>query len=525
MRSSIDWSYIDRVPTTDAEFLDCLQSKLWRMNNIYKIKNKIGEIVLFRMNDAQRKVAECPHNRKLILKSRQQGISTYHLIYNLDECLFNDNLSNGILAQDLDAAKTLLTKCSEAWQYLDDQIKDFLQLGLDSDNRTEFSFSNNSKLLIKTSFRSGTLQNLHISELGKISATDPKKSSEIKTGTLQAIGGKRKVTIESTAEGRSGLFYELWMKAVKMLERGEEFSELDFYPLFLSWTEDKDCNLYTPKLITPEDDEYFNTIENELGISLTDSQKYFYIAKKSELGDDIKQEYPSTAEEAFSAAKDGRYYAKQMSVMRQQRRIVPNLYDPKLPVTIAMDLGMNDDFVLIFAQIFRGEVRLIRSYSANGEGLMHYANILYEYKQRYGYSYGNIYAPHDIEVTELTSGKSRKEVFREYGINVQKIKRSLVRDGIEAVRIMLANTYIDETCAELIFSLENYTKEFDSAKGVWKNNPKHDENSHIADAVRYLALSPDVQLVEITYDAKLKYIGDDDESYEMDNDIFAGLQL
>lgn len=511
---AIDWSLIDVVPATDAEFIECLKSKLWRMNNIYYIKDKNGQIVKFRMNHAQRKVAECSHNRKIILKSRQQGISTYHLIYNLDECLFKDNLSNGILAQDLEAAKTLLTKCSEAWEYLSPEIKEFLEISTESDNKTEFGFSNNSKLMIKTSFRSGTLQNLHISELGKIAAEDPKKSKEISTGTLQAIGGKRKVTIESTAEGRSGLFYDLWQRASAMLQSGDEFSEMDFYPIFLSWIEDPDCALKTNQVITDEMEEYFQSIEKVYNVSLTREQKNFYIAKQRELGDDIKQEYPSTPEEAFSAAKDGSYYSKQMKFIREQGRIVEDLYDPNLDVIVAMDLGMNDDFVLLFAQVYDGTTRLIDCYSANGEGLQHYANKLYEYKTIKGYQYSNIYAPHDIEVKELTTGKSRKEVFAEYGINVQKIKRTLVNDGIEAVRIMLANTWIDQNCQELIKSLDSYTKEFDSAKGIWKNKPRHDEYSHIADACRYLALSPDIEYTAIQDDIAIHSLEDYDDGYD-----------
>lgn len=524
MKSNIDWSYIDFVPQTDEEFIECLTSKLWRMNNLYYIKDKNGQIVKFRMNHAQRKVAECPHNRKIILKSRQQGISTYHLIYNLDESIFNDNLSNGILAQDLEAAKTLLTKCSEAWEYLSPEVKDFLQISTESDNKTEFGFSNNSKLMIKTSFRSGTLQNLHISELGKIAAEDPKKSKEISTGTLQAIGGKRKVTIESTAEGRSGLFYDLWQRASDMLIEGKEFSEMDFYPIFLSWIEDPDCTLSTNQVISEEMAEYFSSIESVYNVTLTQQQKNFYIAKLRELGDDIKQEYPSTPEEAFSAAKDGSYYAKQMRYIRENERIVPNLYDPNLDVIVSMDLGMNDDFVLIFCQVYNGTNRLIDCYSANGEGIKHYANKLFEYKQTKGYNYSNIYAPHDIEVKELTTGKSRKEVFAEYGIDIQKIKRTLVNDGIEAVRIMLANTWIDESCVELIKSLDSYTKEYDSVKGIWKNKPRHDSNSHIADAIRYLALSPDIEYTAITDDLIAHSLEDD--SYDAWNTgIIDGFQI
>lgn len=508
----IDWDAVNYKPKTDTEFIECLASKLWRLNNIYSVKNKKGDIVPFKMNAGQRRVAEIIHNRKVILKSRQIGISTYHLLYNLDESLFKENLTNGILAQDLEAAKNLLTKCNEAWQHLDPRIKEFMNLETESDNKNEFSFSNNSKILIKTSFRSGTLQNLHISELGKIAATDPKKSQEIKTGTLQAVGGGRKVTIESTAEGNSGLFYDIWHRAMRMKEARESFSELDFYPIFLGWLGDPDCQLSAYKPETEAMAIYFEGLEEELGVKISESQRNFYIAKCEELGDSVKQEYPSTPTEAFEASKDGRYYAKEMLRIRQSGRITENLYDPHLPVIVAMDLGLNDDFVLLFAQVFKGECRIIDCYSCNGEGLLHYAQKLWEYYEHKGYRYGSIYAPHDIDVRELTSGKSRRDVFRDYGINIKTIKKNLVMDGIEAVRIMLKNTWIDASCVDLIHSLDSYTKKWDSAKGIWENRPKHDAHSHIADAVRYLALSPDVQYLAVAESSELYSIADYDYS-------------
>ena len=345
----IDWSFIDYEPTSDMDFIEnCLSSKLWRMNNIYKVKNKKGKMVTFRMNPLQRKVASCKHNRKIILKSRQVGISTYHLLYNLDDCLFNDNQTNGVMAQGLTEASELLEKCRHAWDNLDPRIIEFLGISLNTDNTTEYGFSNNSKLMVRTSFRSGTLQNLHVSELGKIAARDPKKAKELKTGTFQAIGDDRKVTVESTAEGKSGYFYELWRQAEAMLLEGKEFSELDFYPIFISWVEDPDCVLATIQYIDEKTAEYFAKIELELGIKLRDEQKNFYVAKLRELGADITQEYPSTPEEAFQAAKDGSYYGKQMKNIRVKGRIQSNLYDPNLLVHVAMDLGMNDDFTMVF---------------------------------------------------------------------------------------------------------------------------------------------------------------------------------
>src|SRR5690606_21526983 len=67
-------------PETEEEFLEFyLPSKLWRLNNLYTIVNKHGESVPFVMNKSQHKVyaASLIHSRIIILKSRQQGISTF----------------------------------------------------------------------------------------------------------------------------------------------------------------------------------------------------------------------------------------------------------------------------------------------------------------------------------------------------------------------------------------------------------------------------------------------------------------
>ena len=51
-----------------------------------------------------------------------------------------------------------------------------------------------------------------------------------------------------------------------------------------------------------------------------------------------------------------------------------------------------------------GEVRLIDYYESAGEDLPHYAQVL----KAKGYVYGKHWAPHDIEVLELTSGRTRR---------------------------------------------------------------------------------------------------------------------
>ena len=50
-----------------------LLSKSWRLNNLYKITNKQGQLITFGENDVQKDFNAAAHTRNLILKSRQHG--------------------------------------------------------------------------------------------------------------------------------------------------------------------------------------------------------------------------------------------------------------------------------------------------------------------------------------------------------------------------------------------------------------------------------------------------------------------
>lgn len=495
MIKDIDWSFKDYKPTSDKDFIEnCLTSKLWRMNNLYKIKNKSGEVITLKLNPAQIRVCSVDHNRLVILKARQMGISTLKLIEHLDTCIFYPNKEIGIMAQGLRETNDLLNRAKFAWEKLPDVIKEFLGITETTYNNSEIAFNNNSKLKVGISFRSATLQALHVSELGKISVKDPERANELKTGAFQTIGGKNKITIESTAEGRGGLFYDIWNTAVKMKDSGDTFSEMDFYPLFNAWFLSPEYSINTYQERTEEDDKYFANLAVVNGFELTEGQKNFYLAKRRELGGHITQEYPSTPEEAFAAIKDGTYYSPNITAMRRAGRIKPNLYDPNLPVYVTMDLGINDDFVLLFYQTYNKEHRIIHCLANNRAGLSYYVDYLFSKK----YNYGTIYVPHDATVRELTAnGKTRQQILAEMGVKTTLLRRHEVIDGINTTRMMLDHTWIDSSCVDVIEALENYSKEWDEKNGVWKNTPKHDKYSHICDAVRYMAMSDVIKIKTI----------------------------
>jgi len=102
-----DIGLFEKPPASDEDMvLNYLPCKLWRMNNIYTIRDKFGTPMKFNLHRAQHLAyaASLRHSRLIILKSRQQGISTLWLISFFDDAVFLDNMNCGLMAQDADAA-------------------------------------------------------------------------------------------------------------------------------------------------------------------------------------------------------------------------------------------------------------------------------------------------------------------------------------------------------------------------------------------------------------------------------------
>ena len=476
-------------PKTDLEVLTLyLPSKLWRLNNVYTIVDKFGKRIKFQMNLSQHKVyaASLRHPRVIVLKSRQQGISTLWLVSFFDDLCTRKDYSIGLMAQGQDEASTLLERTKILWDTLDYNIKAYWNLSVNNDNTKEFGLSNGSKIFVRTSFRSTTLQRLHVSEMGKIANSRPDKAKEVKTGTLQAIAPGNIAIIESTAEG-DNLFKTDYDTAAEL--DFEELTTKDFLAVFLSWIDDPDCFEERDQIINERHAKYFKRIENELGVTLTRIQKNFWIAKWRELGDKIYQEYPSTAEEAFLATKDGTYYAHLYFefVKKLGRDAVENLYDPNLDVQIAVDLGMNDTNVLTVFQTYLDEWRIIDEIYDDGQQISYYTDIV-KLKPWFP-QLTHLILPPDSEVKELTSGKKRIDVFREElpGIEITQLPKIGVREGIEQVRQIIPMLWLDKALDYLPKCIKSYHKEWDEKRERFRDQPEHDESSNGADSIRYMA--------------------------------------
>jgi hypothetical protein len=139
-----------------------------------------------------------------------------------------------------------------------------------------------------------------------------------------------------------------------------------------------------------------------------------------------------------------------------------------------------------FSQSLRtGEIRLIDYYESSGEGLPHYVQVLRER----GYTYGKHWAPHDINVRELASGRSRLEAARSLGLKFETAPNVSIEEGIHAARLLLPRCWFDATKTKAgLEALQHYRRDYNSRLNEFKAIPVHDWASHAADAFRMLAV-------------------------------------
>ena len=470
-----------------------LASKWWRLNHLYYILDKEDNLILLKLNKAQTTLFKVKHPRTIVPKSRQRGISTYKVAENLDKCIFRDNTQAGIQSYGLVETKKLYRKALLMWENFDPDLKDLLGIKLISSNQEGLFFSNGSTLRIGN-FRGDTLSSLHVSELAKIAAKFPEKARELKTGAFQAVSKNSYISIESTAEGASGLFYEMCMTAEALRKQGKPLTSLDFQLVFLGWTDDPDCTLDQKPYLPPHKEylysqcnSYFSSLEKKLNITLTQAQKNWYLAKSVELGPDIKQEYPATLEEAFEQSLEGTIYRKEFEQIQIEGRIQPNLYIPGLPVTVSYDIGVNDETVLLFLQNHKGRPLLVNAYAASGESLDHYIDIMESLQTQKGYKIIDVILPHDAKVRDFSTGRSRLERFLDRGVPARIVPKTNIVDGIEATRQFLKVLWIDSSLDKFIKALQLYRWKEDTTLGVLLKTPLHDWTSNWMDSLRYMA--------------------------------------
>ena len=181
----------------------------------------------------------------------------------------------------------------------------------------------------------------------------------------------------------------------------------------------------------------------------------------------------------------GSIYGDLLGKLEDKKQVSSIPYNPAYPVHTAWDIGYSDSTSIIFFQQIGHAVNIIDYYENNNQAFPHYAQTLKEKD----YVYGEHYAPHDIEVTEFSSGRSRREVAYQMGVRFRVAPKVALEDGIHAVKMILERCYINvDNCSKLINALRHYHRKYNDKDRVYKLSVNHDWSSHAADALRTLAV-------------------------------------
>ncbi|MBI5255420.1 MAG: terminase [Burkholderiales bacterium] len=505
---------VDTTAATPAQLAELernLADPMWRLSNLYFIivkgdEDDEGLVMRFEPNVAQRKLLRRLWHRNLVLKVRQRGITTLIALLWLDTALFSKGpVKCGIVAHEREAAEEIFRdKVLFAYNRLPEVLRD--RFPLKKKTETQIVFKHNDAVVkVATSMRGGTTHRLHVSEFGKIAAKYPARAREVMTGSIPSVPKTGIIVIESTAEGQDGEFYELTRIAMSKDQTRLPLTLKDYRFHFFNWWDAPEYELDAEGFRCSEGMlEYFRKVESIIGRALSDRKRAWYVAtlENDFAGDQpmMWQEYPSYPDEAFAVSTEGCYYATQLTKAREQGRVRPSLPVEAVPVNTFWDLGRNDMMAIWLHQRVGAENRFIGYYENSGEELVHYVGWLMEQATKRSLVFGRHFLPHDAAIKRLgetpDTNRSPLEMLEALmpGHRFEVVPRvTSVISGITATRNVFASCYFDETACECqvgelkvsgVKRLANYRKEWDKERSCWKDHPRHDDNSHGADAFR-----------------------------------------
>lgn len=350
-----------------------------------KIRTKDGNVVNLKPNTAQQQLLELINKqheqegkiRVIILKARQMGLSTMvggWLYWWLSQRRAQRGM---VVTHHADSTRALFDMTRRYHENCPDALKPHTKYS----SRKEINFDVlDSSYVVATAggdsiARGETITVAHLSELAFWS---PSTAAENFNAIMQAIPNKPNtaVFVESTANGVSGKFYDLWKGACEGTN--------GFIPVFLPWYIQDEYQEEPPENMEYTPDEL--TLKQKCNV--TDAQLAFRRKKIAQNGLDLfRQEYPADADEAFltsgrpifnpdqllKSIEDANEVKYRMALEDEQWRPHPRgelvMYedvDPAGIYTIGADVAMGingGDYSV--AQILDGKKKLVGSYRAH----------------------------------------------------------------------------------------------------------------------------------------------------------------
>lgn len=298
-------------------------------DNLY-ILDKEQRLVRYTPNRVQRHFREHKTGRDLVLKSRQQGVSTEIQAFHY-ELAITQSVMIATLAHDADTTQKLRRMAKR----FHENLPDYLRPARSADNATTTIYANTgSEVTIATAGsrdvgRGGTYSHVHGSETAFW-----KDAEAIIAGLLQGVPRHGEIVLESTPNGATGWFYDHAMEALA----GEGIWTLHFYPWW--WDDGYRAPINAPLQL--EDDEQYLVDEH----GLDHNQIAWRRIKKQELGRLFSQEYPENPHSCFLVSGQG-YFASIPHLFKRLTADKNATPQQGREYVAGVDVGQSNDFTVI----------------------------------------------------------------------------------------------------------------------------------------------------------------------------------
>jgi len=290
--------------STDYELFANEQIKI-RPKDVTKgmIKFSFNEAQSLIHNKIEAQLKETGKVRALVLKARQQGISTYctgRVYWKTDYMPLSRSV---VMAHDSATSEALFSMSKDIHSNMAPEFKPqlsksnakeiiFVENKRDPETGLKYEEKRGYRLYTAGSPEAGRGTTPTVAHLSEVAfwGFDEKILAGLFQGIPDAPGTE--VILESTANGIGGEFYRLW----KTAERGEN----EYLPIFIPWflTSEYRRDDVSDDFVMSEDEIRYMELHQ-----LDNAQMYWRRLKIGESGPvKFQQEYPATAEEAFVAS-------------------------------------------------------------------------------------------------------------------------------------------------------------------------------------------------------------------------------
>lgn len=183
----------------------------------------------------------------------------------------------------------------------------------------------------------------------------------------------------------------------------------------------------------------------------------------------------------------GAVYFDEIALAQEQGRICNIPYDPLLKVHVVFDLGWNDAMSIGFVQRSATALYIIDYIEENRKTLDWYSAEM----RKKPYNYGSVFLPHDGRHRDRKYGKTDEEIMQALGWDVQITPMATVKHGIDTLRMIFPRLYFDRNnTLRLVECCKRYRRHI-APNTQEEMQPVHDQYSHGADMMRYLAINAD----------------------------------